>query len=422
MSMMSFLRDRRGNVAMMFSLSVLPVFVGVGAAVDYSHLADVRERMQNSLDATVLSLSHDADALTSSQLQTEAAAKFAANFSDSSVSDLSVSASYAVSHGATVTATASGTVRLNIMGIMGIDSEQVSVDAKTSWASQRLRVALVLDNTGSMASNGKMTALKTATHNLLASLEAAVTDPGDVYVSIIPFAKDVNYGAGHYQEAWLSWSDWESKNGTRSCQWKNGYKVCTWTPAAHSTWNGCLMDRDQDYDIGNTEPNISAAYFYPEQYANCPASLTPMTEDWTALGSAVDAMTPTGSTNQTIGLSWGWLSLTQADPLNAPEKDADHDYKDVVILMTDGVNTQNRWSGNGSSQDSSVDARTALACQALKDADVEIYTVLVMDGNTSLLQGCATDNDHYFYLTDPDQLVTTFDAIGTKLSMLRISH
>ncbi len=420
--MMSFLRDRRGNVAMMFSLSVVPIFVGVGAAVDYSHLADVKERMQNSLDATVLSMSHDAATLTSAQLQTAAAAKFAANFSDGSVSDLAVTASYAVSHGATITATARATVHLNVMGIMGVDSGEVAVRSQTSWASQRLRVSLVLDNTGSMGSNGKMTALKTATHNLLASLEAAVSDPGDVYVSIIPFAKDVNYGAEHYQESWLNWSVWDSKNGTKPCQWKNGSWVCTWVPAAHSTWNGCVMDRDQSYDVGNEAPTSSSKYFYPEQYGNCPAKITPMTYDWTALNNAVDAMTPTGSTNQTIGLSWGWLSLTEADPLNTPPKDADHDYKDVVILMTDGVNTQNRWNGNGSYQDTNVDARTALACQALKEARVEIYTVLVMDGNTSLLQGCATDNDHYFFLSDPNQLVTTFDAIGTKLSMLRISH
>jgi hypothetical protein len=40
----------------------------------------------------------------------------------------------------------------------------------STWGNTRLRVALVLDNTGSMASDGKMSALKTASHNLLRGL------------------------------------------------------------------------------------------------------------------------------------------------------------------------------------------------------------------------------------------------------------
>ena len=30
----------------------------------------------------------------------------------------------------------------------------------------------------------------------------------------------------------------------------------TWTAANHDTWNGCVMDRDQNYDINNTAPDV----------------------------------------------------------------------------------------------------------------------------------------------------------------------
>ena len=63
----------------------------------------------------------------------------------------------------------------------------------------RLRVALALDTTGSMGDDGKIDALKTATKNLLKQLKAAATKDGDVYVSIIPFSKDVNVGKSNYQ-------------------------------------------------------------------------------------------------------------------------------------------------------------------------------------------------------------------------------
>ena len=57
------------------------------------------------------------------------------------------------------------------------------------WGNTRLRVALVLDNTGSMADDGKMAALKTATNSLLTQLKTAASNNGDVYVSIIPFVQ-----------------------------------------------------------------------------------------------------------------------------------------------------------------------------------------------------------------------------------------
>ena len=40
----------------------------------------------------------------------------------------------------------------------------------------------------------------------------------------------------------------------------------------------------------------------------------PLSYDWSALKSRIDAMKPTGNTNQGIGLAWGWMTLTPAIP------------------------------------------------------------------------------------------------------------
>ena len=53
-------------------------------------------------------------------------------------------------------------------------------------------------------------------------------------------------------------------------------------------------------------------------------------------------MTPAGNTNVTIGLAWGFQSLSPVAPFNAPAPAPDLDK--VIILLTDGDNTQNRWS------------------------------------------------------------------------------
>ena len=55
--MRRFWSDRKGNVAVLFALAVVPVIGGLGAAVDYSLANSYRTDMQKALDATALALS-----------------------------------------------------------------------------------------------------------------------------------------------------------------------------------------------------------------------------------------------------------------------------------------------------------------------------------------------------------------------------
>jgi hypothetical protein len=61
------------------------------------------------------------------------------------------------------------------MKVLGFQSVAIGGSSTATWGSNRLRVALVLDNTGSMADDGKMAALKSATKSLLAQLQSAAT-------------------------------------------------------------------------------------------------------------------------------------------------------------------------------------------------------------------------------------------------------
>ena len=99
------------------------------------------------------------------------------------------------------------------MSIFGIDTVNIAASTTATWGNTRLRVALVLDNTGSMSQSGKITALKTATNNLLTQLQSAVVNPGDVYVSIVPFVNAVNVSATNYGASWIDWTDWNAVNG-----------------------------------------------------------------------------------------------------------------------------------------------------------------------------------------------------------------
>jgi Flp pilus assembly protein TadG len=422
MLLQRFIEDRRASVVPLFALSFIPVIGLVGAAVDYSRASAVRTSIQSAADATALALSKTATSLTAAQLQSGAATYFNAVFDTANAQNVTVSATYSKTSGSQLVVTGAATVNTLFMGVMGFSQLNVSASGTAVWGMTRLRIALALDNTGSMASSGKMTALKTATKNLLTQLKNAATNDGDVYVSIIPFAKDVNAGASNYSASWIDWTDWDAANGTCSKSYYTTKSTCTshsgtWTAASHSTWNGCVTDRDQNYDVSNTTPTSGSTLFPAEQYSSCPTSLIGQSYDWTTLTSKVDAMTSAGNTNITIGLQWAWQSLTAQAPLSAPAEDSTYTYEKAIILLTDGENTQNRWS----TSQSSIDARTQKACDNIKTAGIKLYTVLVMEGNQTLLKSCATDSAKYFYLTSADEIIATFDAIGTNLTKLRLS-
>ena len=103
-------------------------------------------------------------------------------------------------------------------------------------------------------------------------------------------------------------------------------------------------------------------------------------------------MSPNGSTNQAIGLAWAWQSLT-ASPFTIPAMDPSKVYKQVIILLTDGLNTQDRWYGDGMHTSTEVDARQQILCNNIKASGVKIYTVQVNTGGdptSTLLQNCAS--------------------------------
>ena len=129
---------------------------------------------------------------SSAQLQTKAENFFSALFTRPEAKNVKIVASYSTSGGSNVLVSSSVDMDTEFMGIVGLNTITVTAESTAKWGSSRLRVALVLDTTGSMNDDGKMVALKTATKNLLTQLQNAASVNGDVNVSIIPFSKNVN--------------------------------------------------------------------------------------------------------------------------------------------------------------------------------------------------------------------------------------
>jgi Flp pilus assembly protein TadG len=447
-----------GNVTITFALATIPMVGFVGAAVDYSRANSVKTAMQAASDSTALMLSKVAASMNSTDIQSKGDAYFKALFNRPEATGLQVTTTYTTTNGSQIIVAATANVKADFMNMVGVSNMKVGVDSKIKWGNTKLRVALVLDNTGSMQEDGKISALKTATNGLLDQLKAAAAANGDVYVSIIPFVKDVNVAKSNYNANWIYWgtkaqdpslsddNSWDANNGSCSGNsgggggwgWGNSSSSSTrsncngtWTPDNHNTWNGCVVDRGDsnapssyNTDTNVTAPDITKTYtlFAAGQYSMCPQAIMPLSYDWAGMKNLVTAMSPNGNTNQGIGLAHGWMSLVGGGPYPAPPaEDPNYKYSKVIILMTDGLNTQNRWY----TSESQIDARQATTCANVKAAGIILYTVQVNTGGdptSTLLKNCASGTDKFFLLTSASQMVSTFQQIGTNLSNLRIAQ
>jgi Flp pilus assembly protein TadG len=425
----------QGNIAVLFAIAAVPVISLVGAAIDYTRANAARSAMQAALDSTSLMLSKDLSEglITSSQVNSKAQTYFNALYTNTDAKSVAITAAYTAntSMGSTIVVNGSGNVTTDFLKVLGFPKLDFNTGATAAWGNVRMRVAMVLDNTGSMAQDGKMPAMQSAAKDLVDQLSALAKNPGDIYISVVPFAKDVNMGTSVVNATWIDWTDWEANNGTSTCtawDWRGRCTSSYWTPDDHSKWTGCFTDRDQNYDTMNTTPGANNSTKFPaEQYSYCKAgsnpylqTILPLSYNWSTIKQKIDDMAPTGNTNQGLGLAWGWMTLGTGDPFNAPAKDTNYTYKDAIIILSDGLNTQNRWYSNAGQ----IDARQRILCDNAKAANITIYTVQVNTGGdptSAVLQYCASTTDKFFLVTSASQTASAFSAIGTSLTKLHVA-
>jgi Flp pilus assembly protein TadG len=414
-----------GNVAILFGLSLIAVFGLMGGAVDFDRASLMKVKLQNALDATSIMLAKEASSVTSSQLNSDASTFFNAQFKQPEVKNLTLSLLYN-SGDQQLTLNGSASLNTQFIGILGINSLAFSGSSTVKWGTKGLKVALVLDNTGSMASNGKLTALKSATSNFLDKLKAAAVSDGDVYVSIIPFVKDVNFGPSNYKASWIDWTTWDS-----ACSGQQGWGWNPCTVPSHSTWTGCVLDRGNangpssgNYDTNVVTPTTSnsATLYVAENYSSCPQAAMGLSYNWSAMKTLVNNMAAAGNTNQALGLQAGWLSLTGGGPFTVPTPpDPNAQYGQAIIILSDGLNTEDRWYTNASQ----IDARQKKTCDNIKAAGITLYTIQVNTSNdptSTLLQNCASDPSMFYLLNSSGQILGTLNAIAAGLDNLFLSH
>jgi Flp pilus assembly protein TadG len=433
----TFGRARDGNVAVIVVIAAIPMVSVMGMAIDYTRAVSARSAMQEAADAAALMVAQDAATLTPAQLTTKAQTYFNALYKANDVTSLSVVATYAPNSGtgSTVLINVSGNMPTDFMQIAGVTQMALNTSSTATWGNTKLRVALALDNTGSMAQAGKMPALQGGATSLIDTLSATATNPGDVYISIVPFANEVNMGASAYKNSgyidWTNWSTFNSNLNGYTCGTSNSNRNktmrCGTANNNISNWNGCVMDRGNrsapaatNDDTTSTAPSSGTTLFPADQSTYCPQALNTLSYDWTTLKQVITNMSPNGNTNQAIGLQHAWMTLLQQSPYNAPAESGNYNYVKAIVLFSDGLNTEDRWYYDATS----IDNRQKMLCDNIKASGITIYSIQVntaSDPQSAVLAYCASGASNFFYLTSASQVLTTFNTISTKLSKLRIS-
>lgn len=218
-----FVRDRRGNYALMTVITMVPLMGGVALAVDYSELVRQRQETMNALDAAGIATARQiVSGATDDAVKAYAKDFFEANLNHVKPANTTLTVTLPSTN------TGGGTLVLQaalkyhpyflpaaamLIGKASSNTE-VNITARSEIRLKNtLEVALVLDNSGSMSTLGSGTGqkridlLKAASKQLIDSLALQaqqmkqMTKP--VQFAVVPFSASVNVGPTHDGDSWM---------------------------------------------------------------------------------------------------------------------------------------------------------------------------------------------------------------------------
>ena len=129
-----FVREKSGNVAIIFGLSLIPITIAAGVGLDVSRALVVQTSLTEALDAAGLALG-STSGLTQSQMQTMAQQYFNANYkADAAFGTPGPVQVTAV--GQSITLTTSVSVPTTLMAVAGINSMPVNATSQITWGQR----------------------------------------------------------------------------------------------------------------------------------------------------------------------------------------------------------------------------------------------------------------------------------------------
>lgn len=338
-----FRRDESGVIIVFSIFFLLIILMVAGIGVDLMRFEMTRTRLQATLDRAVLA--------ASDMQQPRDPAEVVEDYLDTAgLRDVALDAPN-VSSGVNfrmVDASASIPMRTQFMHMLGVNELTAPALAGAEERIDGIEIALVLDISNSMNWNDRLVNLRPAARDFIDTV-MALTEPGHVAVSIIPYNTQVNAGAALLQH----------------------YDVSTEHDYSH-----CVDFDDADFSsasLSTTAPLQRTGHFDYFTYASgswppeaddlsspvCPTragtEITVFETDPAAARDKIDALTAYGNTSIDLGMKWAMTLLdpgtrgvvsdmiadgnVHPDNSGRPVDYGEPNVLKVIVVMTDGQNT-----------------------------------------------------------------------------------
>jgi Flp pilus assembly protein TadG len=316
-------------------LMLLTMLVVGGIGVDIMRYEMDRARLQNTLDRAVLAAADMDQELKADDVVTD-------YFTKAGLAQYLTGIDVQEGLGSKrVEASAESEFNTFFLKLMGIDTLTARANGAAMESIDGLEISLVLDVSGSMNSNSRLTRLKPAARDFVSAiLESSET--GSVSISVIPYATQVNAGAQILDEMHVTS--------------EHSYSNCINFGADEFSETG--LDGEQLLErTGHFDPFTYDAP--PEDGFVCPVwesrEILPLSNSVSELHSYINALEATGNTSIDIGMKWGTLLLdnemedvvtalanngaVDSDFVGRPVAFGEGGLMKIIVLMTDGQNT-----------------------------------------------------------------------------------
>jgi len=387
-------RDTSGDVAVLFAVGLLPLLGLAGGAVDYTLAGGHKVRLQNAVDSATLAATRTVTANSTVAQVTEVVSKYInanTDFGGSVTLDVQLNVA-----ARSVKVKATLNHKPYLLPVVGISNIPIGAESSSQLGRAYLEVALVLDNSGSMAGT-RITTLRTASADLMKKVLAMAYMQGDTKVGIVPFASMVNVGPSNANASWI---DGQGQSPIHAENFSTpANRLHLYSKMTGVNWAGCVEARPAPYDVTDAPPSNGnpATLFVPsfapdepdegvwsgfynsyisdgtcasglgtsalsrqqrvckyngatpdQSLANgtrrgpnqlCDSNpIVPLTHSQITLSTALTAMPAYGGTNLHEGVMWGWRTLSPEPPFTEGRPYSDMQNRKIIVLMTDGAN------------------------------------------------------------------------------------
>lgn len=461
--------DRRGNVAMISALALVPTIAMGGIGLDAVRQMRAKQVAQDSIDAAVLAAARS-QAVTNEELKAVADNFIRANIAGEYAREFDTVLEVDPDTGV-ISYRFSSELKSYFGGLVGRETMPINVRASAArGGAEILEMVLVLDNTYSMSADAgggetRLQALQRASRELINSV---MVSGKQVRISIVPYADYINVGLENRDQPWLEiepdhdelmpgfWNDYEvCEDGpeTTCSGTVDGIEVnyaclarvnCTterqWYPDSyfHEEWWGCVKSRHEgDLRLTDAEPDKP----YPGiviAWKTCLNPIVPLTNDRDKLLAAIDGLIVSEGAYQPntyipAGMIWGVNVLSPTAPFTEGAA-YDSGARKILVLMSDGANTMwydapdgSHYNAEGTVNEAELiaetDASTRAICEYAKSQGIEVFTIglaVPIGGPRNLMRDCASNSTMAFNANDTTGLLQAFRSVAGSISTIKL--